>query len=504
MRDGLVPGKPASKKTHEVTESSVHLRGALDFAPCGFRAFQRSLAQLVPPQAQSVPIIPLNTQARPNLPMGHGQASDLRGESMIENTVEASALTTEACGPVDVMKCLACGSDKLALVFELGAQPAANLLLEHQGAQFERVDLALMHCPQCGHLQQRTFFPSEKLFSHYLYSSGTSRTLAQFFGWLATSLKRWLPEGARVLELASNDGSFLDALRSEGFHVRGIDPARNLVDLCRQRGLDVECDFWPTTNERGPYDAVVALNVLAHNPRPMDFLKGAAEVLAERGILVLQVSQADMVCNGEFDTLYHEHYSFFCLGSLTALLHSVGLQLLTHTKTTVHGGSLLMVCCRAGTSFGGNVPCFEGAFVDVNQRLLRQPGKLDLAIFVDKARRAAAETLRLVQLARRSGHQICLVGVAAKAVTFLQFSGLSVDAVFDEAPLKLGRYIPGMHLAVRPLQDISQIQGAALFIVGAWNFYQEIKDKLAHLRVGRSQDRLLRYFPDVLEEPLFP
>lgn len=402
------------------------------------------------------------------------------------------------------MRCLACGASTLATVMELGDQPAANLLLAQSDDTFERVDLALVHCRSCGHLQQRTFFPPEQLFSHYLYRSGTSGTLARFFDWLAGAMARFLPAGASVLELACNDGSFLDALQRHGFNVCGIDPARNLVDMCRHRGLNVICNFWPTPGEQGRYDAVVALNVLAHNPAPFDFLQGVAEALTDRGIAVLQVSQADMVRNGEFDTLYHEHYSFFCPESMMALLRRVGLYPWVSVKTTVHGGSMLVVCGRSAVVSDGLEALFDGTFVDADQTFLISPDANAMADFVRKARAAADGALRIVEAARHCGCKICLVGAAAKAVTFLQFSGLKVDAVFDEAELKWGRHIPGMGLPVRPLEEVSRLDADALFVVGAWNFYDELKGKLALLRQGRSGDSLLRYFPALEMAPLVP
>lgn len=399
------------------------------------------------------------------------------------------------------LHCLACGVDALSVVLELGAQPAANLLLENEADAFERVDLALMRCPYCGHLQQRSFFSPQRLFGHYLYRSATSQTLARFFDWLAQSLADFLPAGARVLELACNDGSFLDALQRHSLRARGIDPAENLVRLCLDRGLDVSCDFWPSPRESGRYEAVVALNVLAHTPEPLPFLHGLADVLSERGVALLQVSQADMVCNGEFDTLYHEHYSFFCLASMQALLARAGLRLLSAVKTTVHGGSLLVVCARAD-GLAADVPAFKGEFVDAASPLLLQPGADDMAEFVRKAQAAAQAALQAAQAARRAGRAVCLVGAAAKAVTFLQFSGLQVDAVFDEAELKWGRFIPGLQVPVRPLHEVAQIEGDALFVIGAWNFFDELKGKLAGLRPSATGDVVFRYFPYPLAQPL--
>lgn len=281
----------SAENRHLAAESGQ--RGAIQTPAAAIRSTPRSPRENDPGHATRRCQIPDQSCARCYL----SEDAD-----MIEDALQAFHPPGNSAEQV-CARCLACDACALQQVLELGAQPAANLLLRHKDERFERVDLALMHCPNCGHLQQRTFFPSKLLFDHYLYRSGTSQTLARFFDWLAASLAQWLPPQARVLELASNDGSFLDALQARGFRARGIDPARNLVRLCIERGLDVECDFWPTSRECGRYDAVVALNVLAHSPAPLAFLQRAADVLSEHGLLVVQVSQADMIRNGEFDTL---------------------------------------------------------------------------------------------------------------------------------------------------------------------------------------------------------
>src|SRR5262249_43720126 len=154
------------------------------------------------------------------------------------------------------------------------------------------------------------FVDPERLFSHYVYASGTSRTLGEYFAWFADQVVNLVGTGAKILEIGCNDGSLMLRLAERGLRVRGVDPARNLVAHAHANGLDVVCDLWPT-NTLGDtrFDLVVAQNVLAHNSNPLAFLKKIGEALSDRGICVVQTSQAAMLSNGEFDTIYHEHCS---------------------------------------------------------------------------------------------------------------------------------------------------------------------------------------------------
>ncbi|MBM0203759.1 hypothetical protein JNW90_12030 [Micromonospora sp. STR1s_5] len=169
--------------------------------------------------------------------------------------------------------CLACGAPETRKILDFGPQPAANLLPDAPRVFVKRVTLALRFCDACGHAQQDSFYPPEELFGHYLYQSGTTRTLAKFFDWLAGAIARTLPVRGRVLEIASNDGSFLEALGRVGLKATGVEPARNLVSLSRARGHEVVEGFWPEVRPPERYERIVGMNVLAHGPAPLPFWK---------------------------------------------------------------------------------------------------------------------------------------------------------------------------------------------------------------------------------------
>lgn len=394
------------------------------------------------------------------------------------------------------VECLACGRVEARLILDFGPQAAANLLTEGPDEAVRKETLALRYCDACGHAQQDYFYPPDELFSTYAYQSGTSGTLIRYFEWLASVIGKGAPKGASLLEIASNDGSFLKCFAGSGIDVVGVEPAGNLVEVSRAAGVRTIHGFWPEAAPAEPVSRIVAMNVLAHGPDPLGFLSGVRRALADDGIAYIQVSQADMFRNFEFDTLYHEHYSFFCPASLRALAERAGFSHWRFCKTDIHGGSILAVLgmSEAAVRRAGDALAGEGGF---SLGLLHpddRPHAAAAAAFQARALETCRSIRTLAGLAREAGLIVVLVGAAAKAVTVLQVSGMKPDLVVDEAPLKIGRYLPGEGMRIEALTAVAAVEGRCLFIIGAWNFRIELSGKLKALRGDRS-DIVMTYFP---------
>lgn len=402
--------------------------------------------------------------------------------------------------------CLACGAQNCRTILDFGSQPAANLLTDRPDASVRTERLALDFCDLCGHAQQGYFYPPEELFSDYLYQSGTSKTLGHYFDWLASAIASAACDGARLLEIASNDGSFLTRFSNTHVRASGVEPARNLVEIARAAGAATEHAFWPTPPRQDPLDFIIAMNVLAHTPHPLEFLKAVRRDLAPSGVAYIQTSQVDMFENFEFDTLYHEHYSFFTPNSLRALAVRAGFSQFRFYRTEVHGGSLLALLSndaaaiqRAATSILQNA---KGGVVELSTE--SRPSVTAADQFSLRASETCASLIALTTLAQAGRISVVLVGAAAKAVTVLQASGIRPDYVVDEAPLKIGKYLPATALRVKALSSVANIDGPCLFIIGAWNFGRELNTKLRQLR-ALNEDVVAFYFPrltlQLLSEP---
>ena len=395
-------------------------------------------------------------------------------------------------------QCTICESEKLTEILELGNFPPANFLTKYENDSVEKLNLTLMSCDFCGHLQQKYFFQPEKLFNNYLYQSGTSKTLDDFFHEIAEITTKSLDRGSDILELACNDGTFLEKLSDKGFNVVGVDPAKNILEYAIKRGLKVFQGYWPI-NLNKKFDAIYAFNVLAHVTNPISFFEGALSHLKDTGYLAIQTSQIRMIENAEFDTIYHEHYSFFTKSSLNYLAIKYKLNI-SIFETSVHGGSALAIFTK-----NNNTTCILQSIRDeigVNfiknefLHLSKKHEANDLNIFKEKCYNFKSRINNIISEQINKGRKIVFVGAAAKTVTVLFYSNVNVDYIVDEAPLKVNKFIPVTNIKISPFNAVSLIEEDCFFIIGAWNFYEELKSKIYKIRsMNNSKDVYFTYFP---------
>lgn len=400
-----------------------------------------------------------------------------------------------------IESCLICGTE-VRQVLDLGLQPLANSLLQAADTPYDTYPLGLSVCPNCAHGQLTHAVDPGEIFVDYLYASGTSQTLRDFFTWFSGKIVGALGTGVDVLELASNDGSLLDALRAAGLDPAGIDPAANLCKVAEAKGHRVQCGFFPQVKPAKPVDLIVAMNVLAHTPHPADFMRGISDCLKPGGMALVQTSQANMIANGEFDTIYHEHYSFYSAPSMAALARSAGLTLERVELVSVHGTSFLFTLRKPG-----GAP-LKVDFSDMGEGSFHVPMPDPLPDLFDPdcpqeraqevyrnfavaSQEKMRKTAELMQIHVAAGRSIGLVGVAAKALTFIQASGIKPRYFFDEAQLKIGRYVPGSDVGIMPLADLARLDEDVVLLIGAWNFAAELNRKIREkVKDTPMQDRL--------------
>ena len=392
----------------------------------------------------------------------------------------------------DSMPCPVCGGHHLQTVLDLGEQPLANDFRESAGdAQHaERHPLKLMRCRTCNHMHLSKLIDRKALFSDYLYQSGTSATLLEYFEWLAAKIVSEAPPERRatgtVIEIASNDGSQLDKFKAKGWATYGVDPAANLVPLAEAKGHKCMVGFWGTDAvssflpPNAEIDAIVGQNVLAHVPSPVAFLKACRDAMGPRTRLYLQTSQCQMHQEGQFDTAYHEHISFFTGHSFRKAAELSGLEILDFELTPIHGTSCLVTFQRGDAPAPATPP--RGIQPRIDQELT---DLIHEDIFYEKFN-TRAQTIRqwldnqLTGLFQ-SGYQLGLYGAAAKGMVLLNYilaaqdkGAYEIDFVVDDAPLKQNRFCPGTRIPVWPTARLKGGKKRLAITVLAWNFYDEI------------------------------
>jgi len=395
----------------------------------------------------------------------------------------------------EILNCLACGSTDLVPMLDLNDQPLANAFKNHAHDEEPYFPLAVNLCEHCHHLQLTHAVNPELIYKHYLYVSGTSTTYLDYMKWYALFVReqfaRWT---TNVLDIGCNDGSQLDAFKALGYKTYGVDPAANLQPVSTAKGHNVACGFWNdelahSFNEK--FDIVTSQNAFAHIPDPLSYLQTVKSVLADDGLMFISTSQADMILNDEFDTIYHEHISFFNAKSMRALAERAGLYLRDVVKTPIHGVSYIFVL--------GKKPLEHR----VNNLLAMEAAQ---GLYTDETYAAwAANTLKLVadlkvfvELYRNKGYILGGYGAAAKGNTLLNFSKIKLDFIIDDNSLKQGKYSPGMSIPVVPIEHLDQLSqhDKVLFIPLAWNYFDDIQRKILARR-NNTNDKFLKYFPKV-------
>lgn len=388
--------------------------------------------------------------------------------------------------------CITCDSHNLHPVLDLGNQPLANSYKKAKDEAEDFFPLAINVCKDCSHTQLTHSVDPDLLFKHYLYVSGTAKTQLDYFDWFAKFTLEYInKDRARVLDIGCNDGSQLNSFKALGCNTYGIDPAENLYPTS-SINHSVICDYFhPDAKQLGKFDIMLCQNAFAHNTDQFGFMQITRDMLTDDGYLFITTSQADMILNGEFDTIYHEHLSFYTIKSMDALCKRAGVNLVDAIKHPIHGNSFIFVISASKNRkyHVENLINFE-----------KSQGLHDLDTYKDYQIESIAKANALkdfIQNYRATYPNIPIVGYGApaKGNTLLNYIGIGPDFIIDDNPLKQNLFTPGVSIPIYGsdhLKDIEQI----CFIPLAWNFFSEIQSKLQKLRPGH-QDVFVKYFPEL-------
>jgi hypothetical protein len=387
--------------------------------------------------------------------------------------------------------CICCGGTNLELLLDLNKQPLANSYHDNT-KDLEKYPLGVNLCKDCHHIQLTHIVDPDLLFKDYLYVSGTSQTLRDNFEWFSEFAMEYADHNCEsVLDIACNDGSQLDCFKSKGVDTYGIDPAENLYELS-SKNHNVICDYFDSNLYDRTFDIITAQNVFAHNENAKQFLDDCSKLMHNDSYLFIQTSQAEMVQNNQFDTIYHEHISFFNINSMNELAKRTDLNLIDVIKTPVHGISYLFIFSKK----------------DINKHLVqnlidveRQRGLLSDKLYSEyrnNVNNVVDDFIKQIYIAKHEGFKIVGYGAAAKGMTFLNFADVQMDVIIDDNPLKQNLYTPGTNTIIKSADHIETYteDDKILFVPLAWNFYNEIRTRIEAKRKNNN-DRFLKYFPNV-------
>ena len=387
-------------------------------------------------------------------------------------------------------KCLCCEGTNLTTVLNLNDQPLANSYPTDNNQAEDYYPLALNYCNDCTHLQLTHGVNPNLLFKNYLYVSGTTQTLRDYFDKFVSIVTNQMPYVGpyKVLDIACNDGSQLDSFKKFGHYTYGIDPAENLHTLS-SKNHNVACDYFTKESidqlNVDKFDVIIAQNVFAHNTYTKDFLKICYDKLSHNGRLFIQTSQADMVKYGQFDTIYHEHISFFNVRSMGTLANASNLYLEDVFKTDIHGTSYVFVLTKDINA-------------DNTKLLIDKEPIQTLDVVQEFANKAISVVTELKdELNKLKGCYIVGYGAAAKGNTLLNFGEIDLDFIVDDNPLKQGLYTPGRKIRIISLDDMISIAGnrAIVWVPLSWNFFNEIRERIRNKYFEPTV--FIKYFPEM-------
>lgn len=416
------------------------------------------------------------------------------------NRTSQEAIVQQPCGRQaetasrgEAKRCRSCGCSLPEAFLDLGLSPLANSYVKNDALTLPEpfYPLKLLVCPRCFLVQAEEFVSPADIFSEYAYFSSYSDSWLQHArDYVAMAVDRFqLNSASRVIEIASNDGYLLQYFTAQGIPALGIEPAANVAEAATRKGIPTVVRFFGAAlgrellNEGLAADLVVGNNVLAHVPALNDFVAGLATLLKPRGVATLEFPHLLRLLEGnQFDTIYHEHFSYFSLSSVDPVFAAHGLTIFDVDEIPTHGGSLRIYVRRTESINAQVAP----SVVHLRRRE-RDSGLARLETyqrFGERVKETKRKLLQFLIAVKQDGKSIAGYGAPAKGNTLLNYCGIRTDFLdytVDRSPEKQGRFLPGSHIPVHPVERIRETRPDYLLIL-PWNLREEIVSQMSWIR----------------------
>jgi C-methyltransferase-like protein/putative zinc binding protein/methyltransferase family protein len=418
--------------------------------------------------------------------------------------MEYPAAVAAVAGRVSAGPCIVCGGTAVEPFLDLGETALANKFLER--AELTRPEpkfpLVVGFCHGCGHVQLTEHVPPTAMFEDYLYVSSASDTLREHLYDLSdvVSERHRLGENDLVVDVGANDLTLLKGFRRHGVRALAVDPAKNLAELYADPEIERYVSFFDSRSAAqirsgfGPASVITATNTFPHIPALRDFVKGLDTALAPGGVFTLEAHYlVDILDRLAFDTVYHEHVSYWALGPMVRVFEDHGMRVVHAERLPLHHGQLRAFVQREGE---GDVQASVAEVLEAERSV--GVDRIDTwRDFAERTLRLKEELRRTLGELRAGGKRVAGYGAPAKGNTLLGFLELGpeqLDYIADRSPLKQGLYTPGTHIPVVPPERLLEDQPEYVVLL-AWNFADEVMEQQAEYR--RRGGRFIVPVPEV-------
>lgn len=405
-----------------------------------------------------------------------------------------------------IERCRACNSTNVEMFFDLGLQPFANALLHNEKDYEGKYPLSLSFCSDCSLVQLDFTANPAELFSNYFWVTSTSKTAREYASvFCKKALQNALSSDIKyVLEIASNDGTFLRPFCEDNIEVIGVDPAENIAKMANESGVPTINAFFgedvakKIINDRGYPSITFARNVLPHVANLHDFVSGLSYCIDDQGILILEVHYAGKILEElHYDSIYHEHLCYFTLQSVENLLNLHGLYIFDIETSPISGGSVVLYISKdQGKKKSEKLAAFE---------MLEQKQKYNTFTkwqeFANKSLLHRDLLNKMIDDALEKGIRLVGYGASARSSTMLNFCGIDKHKLLkiaDQNQLKRGFYTPGSRIEIITPEEAFTLKPEGVVLL-AWNFKDEIIDLLKNKYGFRGDIITPLPFPPVKE-----
>lgn len=381
----------------------------------------------------------------------------------------------------NISSCRVCKDKNIKGFFDLGMQPLANSLIKDLNEKENFYPLSLSWCEDCNLVQLNQTVDPEELFSEYVWVTKTSKTARDYAETFYKEVVSRGPKKGYVLEVASNDGTFLMPFIKNGYNVLGIDPAKNIAEMAEKNGIPTRALFFGSdtalslVKEKGKADIIFARNVLPHVANTRDFVQGLEICLDKNGVLAIEVHYAKKILQGlHYDSIYHEHLCYFTLKSIERLLNDFNLFIYDIVESPISGGSIVVYAKKEKTKEMPIVQKYRNKEIDDEINDFKGWNNFSKMAIVHKEK-----LFKVIKGAKLRG-SVAGYGASARSSTLLNFIKINTDfisEIADQNSLKQGYFTAGTHIPIKSPGEV-MIKEPKSVVILAWNFADEISNIL--------------------------